>query len=47
MGNLHVKSLAVNVLLSRHTFVHANFGIFFAHDLTNSPFRKSCCKTIF
>jgi hypothetical protein len=39
-----MKSLAVNVLLNRHTFVHVNFGIFFAYDLTNSPFRESCYK---
>ena len=42
-----MKSLEVNVLLNRHTFLRVYFGISFAHDLTNSPFRVSCCKTIF
>lgn len=42
-----MKSLAVNVLLNKHTFVHVNFGIFFALDLTNLPFQKSCCKAVF
>ena len=27
-------------------FLHVNFGIFFAHDLTNSPFKETCYKTI-
>jgi hypothetical protein len=36
-----MKSLAVNVLLNRHTFVHVHFNIFFLHGLTNSPFREN------